>query len=120
MRAFEMMVILNAAVDEADVTACISQITENITAGGGTLKTQDRWGKRRFAYEINHQTEGYYFVLEFVTEAREMESLQRLLQLADNVVRPQKLSVYPTKEATKRGLLGDNSALTGVEEPKET
>ncbi len=119
MRAFEMMVILNAAVDEADVTACISQITENITAGGGTLKTQDRWGKRRFAYEINHQTEGYYFVLEFVTEAREMESLQRLLQLADNVVR-HKIIRLPDKEATKRGLLGDNSALTGVEEPKET
>ncbi|MYG93779.1 MAG: 30S ribosomal protein S6 [Acidimicrobiia bacterium] len=120
MRAFELMIILEAEVDEADVTARIDQVTQNITANSsGEVKTEDRWGKRRFAYEINHQQEGYYVVLEFVTEAREMESLQRLLQLADDVVR-HKIIRLPDKEAAKRGLFGVEMPLVTAGQPKET
>ncbi|MCY4164461.1 MAG: 30S ribosomal protein S6 [bacterium] len=119
MRAFEMMIILDAGVEEADVTARIHQVTQNVAAAGGEVKTEDRWGKRRFAYEINHQQEGYYVVLEFVTEAREMESLQRLLQLADDVVR-HKIIRLPDKEAAKRGLFEDETQLVEVGATKET
>ncbi|WP_420639607.1 30S ribosomal protein S6 [Candidatus Poriferisocius sp.] len=110
MRAYEMMVIMDAGVEESDVSDRVEQIVENITAHGGELMTEDRWGKRRFAYEINHQHEGYYLVLEFVTETREMGSLERLLRLADDVVR-HKLIRLPDSEAARRGLLGDEDPL---------
>ena len=110
MRAYELMIILHAGVDESDVGARIKQVTENVVAQDGEVKSEDRWGKRRFAYEINHQDEGYYVVLEFVTEAREMGSLERLLQLADDVVR-HKLIRLPDHEAARRGLLGEGAPL---------
>lgn len=110
MRAYELMIILHAGVDESDVGARIEQVAENVVAQDGEVKSEDRWGKRRFAYEINHQDEGYYVVLEFVTEAREMGSLERLLQLADDVVR-HKLIRLPDHEAARRGLLGDGAPL---------
>ncbi|MCY4193484.1 MAG: 30S ribosomal protein S6 [bacterium] len=113
VRAYELMIILSAGVEEPDVGARIEQVSENIEAHGGEVKTEDRWGKRRFAYEINHQHEGYYLVLEFVTEAREMATLERLLRLADDVIR-HKLIRLPDREAVRRGLLEDETPLASA------
>lgn len=110
MRAYELMIIMDAGVEESNVAERVEQITQNVKAHGGNVKTEDRWGKRRFAYEINHQHEGYYLVLEFVTETREMGTLERLLRLADDVVR-HKLIRLPDNEAARRGLLGDGNPL---------
>lgn len=113
MRAYELMIILDAGVDEADVAARVDQVSKNVSANGGQMMSEDRWGKRRFAYEINHQHEGYYLVLEFATETRDMGSLERLLRLADNVIR-HKLIRLPDKEAARRGLLGDGEPLAAA------
>ena len=109
MRAYELMIIMGAGVEESAV-ARIEQVAENITVHGGQVMSEDRWGKRRFAYEINHQHEGYYLVLEFATETRDMGSLERLLRLADDVVR-HKLIRLPDAEAARRGLVGDGTPL---------
>jgi small subunit ribosomal protein S6 len=66
----------------------------------------DRWGRRRFAYQINHKWEGIYVVLEIVTEATNLDELERSLRLADQVVR-HKLIRLPDAEAERRGLLGE-------------
>jgi small subunit ribosomal protein S6 len=53
----------------------------------------DYWGKRRFAYEINHRTEGYYVVLQAKAEPEAMQELHRVLSLADEVVRHKVLQI---------------------------
>ena len=107
------MIIMDAAVEESDVSTRIEQVAANVSEHGGEVKSESRWGKRRFAYEINHQQEGYYLVLEFVTEPRDMATLERLLRLADSVVR-HKLIRLPDTEATRRGLLGDGETLAAA------
>ncbi len=113
MRAYELMIIFDAGIEESEVEARVEQVSENIAAHGGEVKAEDRWGKRRFAYEINHQHEGYYTVLELVTETRDMGTLERLLRLADDVVR-HKLIRLPDGEAARRGLLGDGTPLAAA------
>ena len=61
-------------------------------------------GERRFAYEINHKTEGHYVVLEMTTGQVNMEPLERSLRLSDEVVR-HKLIRLPDHEAQRRGLI---------------
>ncbi len=58
----------------------------------------DLWGRRRFAYEINHKFEGIYVVLEILTEAPNLDDVERSLRLADEVVR-HKLIRLPDREA---------------------
>ncbi len=60
---------------------------EVIRSTGGTPGAIDRWGKRSFAYEVNHKREGYYLVIEFVSEPETVSALDRMLGLADEVVR---------------------------------
>lgn len=103
-RAYELMVIVDADADDAANTAVIEKVTEMVEAGGGLVPTVDKWGRRRFAYEINHKTEGVYTVFEISTEATSLDDLDRFLRLADDVVR-HKLIRLPDAEANRRGLL---------------
>ena len=102
------MVIFQSDLDESSVSAQVKKIAQTIEAGEGTVATTDVWGLRRFAYEINHKSEGIYVVLEIVTEAPNLDDLDRQLRLADEVVR-HKILRLPEREATRRGLLGDGA-----------
>jgi len=104
-RAYELMVIFESDLDDSSIAAQLKKIGAAITAGEGDVATTDLWGLRRFAYEINHKTEGIYVVLEIVTEAPNLDDLDRSLRLADEVVR-HKIIRLPEREATRRGLLG--------------
>jgi small subunit ribosomal protein S6 len=103
MRAYELMFILDGDLDDGAVEAGIGRITDQVKAKGGDVRTTDRWGKRRFAYEINHKHDGFYTVLEFVAEGGGLDDLERQLRLADDVVR-HKLIRLPDREAARRGL----------------
>lgn len=87
MRTYELMTIHRPDLAEDDVRARVSAIEESITAKGGTVQSSDFWGKRRFAYEIDHITEGYYSVIGFQAEPEAVEELDRVLSLADEVIR---------------------------------
>ena len=76
------------------------------------VKTTDSWGRRKFAYEIDHKTEGFYVVLEILAEGGALDELERTLRLADDVVR-HKLIRLPDHEATRRGLIGEAPAVAG-------
>jgi len=108
MRAYELMVIVDGAADDAGVDAAIRRIGEQVQAKRGEVKTTERWGRRRFAYEIDHKTEGYYLVLEILAEAGALDDLERQLRLADDIVR-HKLIRLPDHEAARRGLLGEQA-----------
>lgn len=108
MRAYELMVIFDADVTEDGVAAQLVEIDRQVQAAGGRVATTDNWGRRRFAYEIDHKTEGTYVVLEIVTETGDLHDLERSLRLADEVVR-HKVIRLPDHEAAKRGLVGATS-----------
>ena len=106
MRAYELMIIVDADVDDAGQRQVLAKATELIEAEGGRVATTDLWGRRRFAYEINKKHEGIYSVLQVVTPATNLDALDRALRLADEVVR-HKILRLPDREAAKRGLLGE-------------
>lgn len=104
VRAYELMIIVDRDVDDAANTAVLQRVQEMVSADDGTVPTVDKWGRRRFAYPIDHKEEGVYSVLEIVTEAPNLDEVDRYLRLADDVVR-HKLIRLPDDEAARRGLL---------------
>lgn len=103
-RVYELMIIVDVDVDDMTNKAIGAKVVEMVEADGGTVPTVDNWGRRRYAYPINHKTEGVYTVMEIVTEAPNLDEVDRYLRLADEVVR-HKLFRLPDSEATRRGLL---------------
>ena len=68
MRDYEIMLILPAEADESVVGGVVERITKVIETTGGKVGNIDRWGKRRFAFEIDDKNEGYYVVAKFTAE----------------------------------------------------
>ena len=92
------MLILPAEADEATVGAAIDRIAKVAAAHGGQVRNVDRWGRRRLAYEIDHQPEGTYVVVTFSAEPAGQPQLERVLNLADEVVRHKVIVLPPTRE----------------------
>jgi small subunit ribosomal protein S6 len=87
MRPYEIMVIIDVGLEEDAIRDSVERATSLITSRGGTVSRADRWGKRRFAYELHHRWEGYYVLIEASSEPAVMAELDRMLHLADEVIR---------------------------------
>jgi small subunit ribosomal protein S6 len=87
MRPYEVMLIFDASLEEETIRAAVDRYVEFIRSRGGTPGRVDRWGRRRFAYEVRHRWEGYYVVVSATAEPAVMEELHRVLSLADEVIR---------------------------------
>ena len=81
------MLILPPEADESVVSGALDRITKVVSEGGGQVGNIDRWGRRRLAFEIERQTEGYYLVAEFTADPGVIAELERSLRLADDVLR---------------------------------
>ncbi len=108
MRAYELMVIIDGDQDEAGAKAQVEKIEGRLNEAGMVAST-DFWGRRTFAYEIDHKTEGSYVVYEVLAEPGALDGVERSLRLADEIVR-HKLIRLPDHEAERRGLIGSGSA----------
>lgn len=104
MRPYEVMVIFETTSEPSAIQAVVDRVLETVRAGGGVPGTVDRWGRRPFAYEVNHKREGYYVLVEFSSEVPTVRDLDRLLSLADEVVRHKviRLPDRPVRRAVSR------------------
>lgn len=107
MRAYELMVIIDGSLDEEAARAQVTSIEERLN-GAGMVSSTDFWGRRTFAYEIDHKTEGSYVVYEVLADPGALDAVERSLRLADEIVR-HKLIRLPDHEAAKRGLIGSGA-----------
>lgn len=86
MRKYEVMLILPPDADDGVIGAATDRIARVIGEGGSIVKV-DRWGKRRFAHEIGRQSEGFYVIVECQADPGTIKELDRVLALADEVIR---------------------------------
>jgi small subunit ribosomal protein S6 len=87
LRPYEVVLILEADLEESQVQAVLNRATETLTSGGATVERTEKWGRRRFAYPIQKKLEGYYALLQVASEPAPMSALDRQLTLSDDVVR---------------------------------
>jgi small subunit ribosomal protein S6 len=81
------MFIVPPEADESVVGGVMDRIAKVVSQAGGEVGKVDRWGRRRLAYEIARQSEGYYVVVAFTAEPSVIAELERSLHLADEVLR---------------------------------
>ena len=87
MLPYEVMVIFDAGLEEDAVRALVDRFTQQLTAGGAKAVKVDNWGKRRLAYPVRHRNEGYYVLIETTAEPAVLSEVDRMLGLADEVIR---------------------------------
>ena len=86
MTNYEVMFIIDPALEEAKKEAAVEKVKDIIAADGEVSKV-DVWGMRKLAYPIQKKNEGYYVVVEFKAPADLPKELDRRLKISDNVIR---------------------------------
>lgn len=87
MRAYEVLFILKPDLEEEAINAAIEKFSNLIQQNGGTIEQVNRWGKKKLAYEIQDFREGYYTLVLFQCEPETAKELDRVMKLADEVLR---------------------------------
>ncbi|MDH3272394.1 MAG: 30S ribosomal protein S6 [Gemmatimonadota bacterium] len=87
MRLYEVVYIMNPALEESAVTAKLEKFHELATAQGGEVAAVDHWGNRQLAYPVQKQTSGYYVVAQFTAAPEALPEFERLLKLDEEVMR---------------------------------
>lgn len=87
MTKYELMTIYKINLGESGAKDLSKEVHDLIKSLKGNILNQDFWGKRKFAYEIKHDSEGYYEIIDLEIESSELNNLKKKLNLLDNVVR---------------------------------
>lgn len=94
---YECVVIINAALEDDQIEASLSRVSEIITTNGGEISDLERWGRKRLAYPIQKSKSGFYGIYRYIAPTEAVSKIERLLRLDETVVRY--LTVSMDKEA---------------------
>ena len=83
---YEAAMIFSVANGDEAVTA-LKEKFNDLIAKNGTIENVDEWGKRRLAYLINKESEGYYVLVNFTADTEFPAELDRVLGITDGVLR---------------------------------
>lgn len=84
--SYETIVVFSTKIGEEAVSAMVQKFKELIETNA-ILKNVDEWGKRKLAYLINKESEGYYVLYNFESTADFPSELDRIYKITDGVLR---------------------------------
>lgn len=83
---YEAMLVFSLKKDEEQIKALVEKFSDLIKANG-TLANIDEWGKRKLAYEINYEGEGYYVLYTFESKPDFPAEFERIVNITDGILR---------------------------------
>lgn len=87
MNKYEILYIINASLDDSAKDAIIEKFSNLVTDNGGEVESVDKWGVKKFAYEMEFKSEGYYVLMNFTAEASLPAEMERQMRISDDVIR---------------------------------
>jgi small subunit ribosomal protein S6 len=87
MIQYEILLLLDPDLPGERETEIVDRIRGEIERNGGTWESQDAWGRRKLAYEIDHKGDGSYHLLHFESEPETLAEISRVLKITDGVLR---------------------------------
>ena len=91
---YDLFTLIDPALDE-DRRAAIRDAARDIVEADGTIVTDQEWGVRPLAYEINHRSDADYHLLQFHAPREVLETLDRTLSITDGVIRHRIIRLAP-------------------------
>ena len=88
MNKYELVVVLNAKLEDEERAAAIEKVSNYITRFGGTVTEVEECGKKRLAYEIQKMKEAFYYFVRFESEdANCPNEVEARIRLMESVIR---------------------------------
>lgn len=105
---YELTYILNPVLEDDQYEEIVEKFTELIRNNDGEIDEVDEWGIRKFEYEMDGKSSGYYVNAYFTAPGELIEKLERALRIDDQVMRYLTLK-YDAKMKRHRDLQRKNA-----------
>ena len=86
MNKYELVVVLNATIEDDERSAAMERVSGYITRFGGTVSNVDDWGKKKLAYEIRKESEGYFYFIKVDAVPEMAVELEKEMRLRNETV----------------------------------
>jgi len=87
MANYELMLILNPSVDEAERETSLKDLKALLKTKKAKVESEDVWGEKKLAYKINKSETGYYVVMNITIDGTALKSLSNPMNLDQNLWR---------------------------------
>jgi len=87
MNEYELMYVLHPRLTAEEIEAAVARISALVTDPGGEIISVDQWGRRRLAYPIDRNLEGYYVLSTFKAPGTVAGPIEAQLNLSEDVLR---------------------------------
>ena len=87
MNKYELAVAVNGQLEADAKNAVLEKVRGLITRFGGTITSEDDWGRRKFAYEVHKVKEGYYVFIKFQAGPEAIAEIEHRIRIVENVYR---------------------------------
>lgn len=84
--SYETVMLISNTLGDEGIAAMVERF-KDIIEQNATIDSIDEWGKRRLAYPINDESEGYYVLVEFTSDPAFPAELDRLYKITDGILR---------------------------------
>lgn len=84
---YEAMVVFSVKTNDEEQIKTLTNKFSELIKNNGTLEGVDEWGKRKLAYDINYESEGYYVLYNFESKPDFPAELERIISITDGVLR---------------------------------
>ena len=100
LNSYETLFVVDCSIGEEGVKSIVEKFTALI-AENGTVENVDEWGKRKLAYPINDQNDGYYVLVNFKSEGEFPAELERVFGINENILRSIVIRLIEDKKTKK-------------------
>ena len=86
MNKYESVIIINPSLEEQGMKDVITKFTDLISKDG-KVENVEEVGRKKLAYEIQKNTEGYYVVITFEANPEFITELERIYRITDDIMK---------------------------------
>ena len=86
MKEYELTVLIHPDL-EVDIDAPLAKVRDIVKNAGGTITTEENWGKKKLAYRINKQEFAVYVYMQVALPADAPLKISNTLNITEEVLR---------------------------------
>ena len=87
MAFYESVVIARPELTETQIDNLINDLSDIIIKDGGKVVKKEHWGLRSFAYKINKNKKGHYFMLNLDSAPTTIFEYERQMRINEDIIR---------------------------------
>jgi len=87
MRKYEIIFVVRPDVNDEELEKLVTQMQGVVTGAGGTIEKVEKMGRRRLAYRVARQREGFYILFVLEGNGDTVKEFERRLKVTDSVIK---------------------------------